>query len=419
MQESLLLECIETSNKLINDFCFLNRSRISEEHFSRDRKMNFVKVVGCLLNFIRKPLSLEVHDFHELIGDEGSAVSKQAFSKARQHINPQAFEELLQVSVNTALKSKYVKRYKGYRAFAIDGTELEIEPTKENIEYFGYRGSDEKTCRARVSVMCELLDGIIIDAHIASLSQNERTMAKQHMEHFCQFADKKDLIILGRGYPSKELISNFFDKDLKFLMRLQKSFNSEIDNCKKHDFYIKMQHKENNFNVRVIKFLLPNGEEEVLITNLARNCFEMKEFKELYFLRWGIETKYNTIKNKMLIEHFTGKTRISIEQDFYATMYLTNLVAFVKMQSDQLIKESSENKQLKHEYQTNEKMLIGILKDKLILALLCSELSKRENLFNHIITDVSRFKSEIRPGRHFECPKDAHHRRRHRLKNVL
>lgn len=75
-----------------------------------------------------------------------------------------------------------------------------------------------------------------------------------------QFSNKKDIIILDRGYPSKAFIKNFIDKDIKFLMRLQKSSNLEIDACTKSDFYVEMQHERKIFKVRVIKFMLDSGE---------------------------------------------------------------------------------------------------------------------------------------------------------------
>ena len=80
-----------------------------------------------------------------------------------------------------------------------------------------------------------------------------------------------------------------------------------------------------------------------MITNLDRNEFKTEEFQKLYHLRWGIETKYNTIKNKLCLEDFSGKTVISILQDFYATMYLANLVAAIKGETDEQISEDTKH----------------------------------------------------------------------------
>ncbi|WP_139339560.1 transposase [Bacillus dakarensis] len=52
---------------------------------------------------------------------------------------------------------------------------------------------------------------------------------------------------------------------------------------------------------------------------------DIQSFKSLYFKRWGIETKYDELKSKLQIQKFTGDTPVSVEQDFYASMFLSNI----------------------------------------------------------------------------------------------
>ena len=49
------------------------------------------------------------------------------------------------------------------------------------------------------------------------------------------------------------------------------------------------------------------------------------DFKEIYGLRWGVETFYGVVKTRLQLENFTGKTVESIRQDFHATIYITGL----------------------------------------------------------------------------------------------
>jgi hypothetical protein len=44
---------------------------------------------------------------------------------------------------------------------------------------------------------------------------------------------------------------------------------------------------------------------------------EVDLFKELYYLRWGIEENYKRLKQWVEIENFSGKSVLSIQQDFY------------------------------------------------------------------------------------------------------
>ena len=41
--------------------------------------------------------------------------------------------------------------------------------------------------------------------------------------------------------------------------------------------------------------------------------------------KWNIETLYNLIKNRLLLENFTSYSYDAIMQDFYVTMLFTNL----------------------------------------------------------------------------------------------
>ena len=198
---------------------------------------------------------------------------------------------------------------------------------------------------------------------------------------------------------------------MKYLMRVQRSFYSLIDESIQEDFYLTIEYQKKSDKVRVVKLELPTGETETLLTNLGRKSFKKSEFMSLYFKRWPIETKYNTLKNKLEIENFSGRTLISVQQDFYATMYLSNLVAITKIMSDEEIKKQAKDKELKYKYQTNESRLISQLKDEMILCLLIEDPTKRSEVMERIIQAAARNKSPIRSERSFDR-KDPEKRRR-------
>lgn len=64
--------------------------------------------------------------------------------------------------------------------------------------------------------------------------------------------------------------------------------------------------------LRVLKVVLDTGEVEILITNLTEDELKYEDSKELYFKRWGIETKFDELKNKFQIENFSGMKPIII-----------------------------------------------------------------------------------------------------------
>ena len=182
--------------------------------------MNFQRIMLFCLNFIKKTLQLELDNFVEL--DEGQLpISKQAFSKARQRISPEAFKELYLMTAETFLNEADAARFKGYRIFAIDGTELELSRSEELSVAYPPSRPLTTAPRARVSIMCDVLSDAVVHTDISNLSVDERTLAINHLNYFKATATQqnKSLFIFDRGYPSKNLIEYFEDNNLKYLMR--------------------------------------------------------------------------------------------------------------------------------------------------------------------------------------------------------
>jgi hypothetical protein len=81
-----------------------------------------------------------------------------------------------------------------------------------------------------------------------------------------------------------------------------------------------------SLKVRLVRVLLATGEYEVLVTSLLdESQYPTAEFRELYHLRWGVETFYGLLKTRLELENFTGIGVEAIRQDFYATLYLCGL----------------------------------------------------------------------------------------------
>ena len=115
--------------------------------------------------------------------------------------------------------------------------------------------------------------------------------------------------------------------------------------------------------IRFVQVILDNGEVELLATNiLSSNSLQTSDFKELYFLRWGIETYYDVIKNRLSLENFTGLTALAVKQDFYATIFLTNYEAMLVYDTNlELQDKSKENKYVQ---QVNKAVSFNAIKHK-------------------------------------------------------
>ena len=82
------------------------------------------------------------------------------------------------------------------------------------------------------------------------------------------------------------------------------------------------------FQMRLIRIELPNGEIEVLATNLFDPTkYPTADFKDLYAKRWGIETAFDEIKNQLKLGVFSGYKSLFVFQDLWATFIFYNIRA--------------------------------------------------------------------------------------------
>jgi hypothetical protein len=71
--------------------------------------------------------------------------------------------------------------------------------------------------------------------------------------------------------------------------------------------FIKEHQLPMEMKVRLMKFTLPTGETEVLLTTLLdQGQYPTAEFYQVYGWRWGNETYYNRLKNIVEVERFSG-----------------------------------------------------------------------------------------------------------------
>ena len=61
--------------------------------------------------------------------------------------------------------------------------------------------------------------------------------------------------------------------------------------------------------------------------NLKDKYLKYEEATELYFKRWAIETKFNSLKNKLELENISGRRPITVYQDFLAKIDIANTMA--------------------------------------------------------------------------------------------
>ena len=319
----LLSQILKHTNNLIISDEYKEAYSIGNS-FSRKRKLSFSNAVYLICSVLRKSISLEIDNFIENHASLNFPnISKQAFSKARQNISPEAFKELCRLFVDSFYNSKKkLNTWNGFNILAVDGTSIQVPDTVECGKYFGVskNQNETQTAVATASAIYDVLNDIIIDASITKFKTSERELAKQHLEQINhEKLSKNSIVIFDRGYPSYEMFDYLDTKNLLFLMRVSSSFKT-VQNIDSNDCILEYKIKKKCRKLRVIKIELSNNITEILVTNIFDQNIRYDEFKELYFLRWGVESKYKELKSSIQIEEFSGTKPISIEQDFYVSI---------------------------------------------------------------------------------------------------
>ena len=267
---------------------------------------------------------------------------------------------------------------------------------------------------ARTSVLYDLENEMILDGELSPFSVGERELALRQLKRLGK-SGFKELLLLDRGYPSFDIIYELNKLSVNYVIRIKPSFSgvtkdfsesdlmeikTEIQPGKNAKLRNKFYKRNQSIKVRLLKVILKNGEVELLITSLMdEKTFPVSMFKELYFKRWGIETLYDKLKNKLLIEHFTGYSETSILQDYYCTLFLSNIQSLLTSEANEKLEQEKSNKR-KYEYKVNTNLSIGFIKTKLVELFL--EESNEENILIELEKLFVKNVIPIRPNRSFE-----------------
>lgn len=330
---------------------FVNNHKEKPNDFTRNRVLDFPMILMLILKKSIKSLQLVLNElFIQNFID--STVSSSAYSQARKKFKHTAFIELNEGAVNIYYSDNKIKRWNGYRVLGVDGSTIILPNTKEMRNEFGEikirnqqnKPMAESYASALFECCYDVLNHIAIKSYLVEGVSSELVLATQMLKEQMvpQGQQENDLLIYDRAYGAYEFIANLIHHKKDFVIRCKSnSFKSATkslfegygpwskivtlkapSNKRKE---LENQGLLTEITVRFVSVVLDTGEIEVLITSLMDPSIKRAEFKKLYFLRWGVEGFFNLVKGRLNLENFTGKSVESIKQDFWSTIFITNV----------------------------------------------------------------------------------------------
>lgn len=420
------LERFEEEQSHIKGSMFSSICRgLNINHFTRKRKLSIEPLIQSILNRKGLTLSMEIRKFYRVFNpNEKNVISNVGYLKQRLKLNPEAFTYLNNLRIKNFYRDEKdsLLKLKGYFLFAVDGSKINIPNTLENQEIYGVnQNQNGQRAQAGFSSLFDVLNKMIIDCSISPVTYSERAEAEKHIKEVpTVIGDQPFIVTLDRGYPSSFLFMDLMDKNQKFVVRLSsKDFRKEQTTMQSDDEDVEIKFtparinpyrktpladrlkERGSINLRFVKIKLPGNTVEVLATNLSRQEFSQDEISDIYRSRWGIETAYDILKNDFMLENFTGKKSIIIEQDILSTVYLYNVTTDMIRDAEKEQQKKNKNKKYKHRMKINNNIAIGIIKEDLIHMTLEDNPEKRSDIFRSIIESIAKNIVPIRENRQY------------------
>ena len=373
--KSTLHSVIRDMAKHPEDFC-----RCPKKDFTRKRKLPFEKVVTLLVKMGGHSLRDEMLDCLDF---EEAPASVSALVQQRSKLLPEAFEYLFREFTNRCHKPKL---YKGYRLLAVDGSDLQFAANPNDpSSYFPGVNGQKPYSFLHLNALYDLNSNLYLDAVV------QKRRAANENAALVSMVDRSEIhepviITADRGYESYNTMEHIAGKGWRYLIRLRESkgiisalslpdgdFDMPVQLylSRKQNKKLKELQKEypgiyrflpTNVNLdyfpwgsdgfypisfRIVRFKISDDSTETLITNLDADVFPAEELKQLYHLRWGIETSFRQLKYTIGLSLFQSKKVEYITQEIFARLTMYN---FCELITSHVV---IQNKGRKYVYQTN------------------------------------------------------------------
>ena len=332
--------------------------------FTRSRKWDLVTIVRFLIQMESKSMKSELCNY---FSDVKSLPTDSSLCQQRAKLTPETIERILYLFTRFFHHEKTVK---GYYLLAADGSDINIPYIPNDRETIHDMGKNGECSQFHINALYDCLNHIYWNIHVDTATRKREADALKTMI-IAHNHPLRSIITADRGYEGYDLMACCKENHQKFVFRVKDkdSGSSILKNCdlpegefdvriqkkitrkqtkdikKQKNKYITLSHSlkftyldimEDFYDMefRVVRFLLKDGNYECLITNLDETEFTMEELRELYELRWQIETSFRKLKYTIGLSNFHSRKRRFIKQEILARVIFYNLSNIIALHTD-------------------------------------------------------------------------------------
>jgi len=381
VKETLLTKVNEMS---ASSWQYVNKST----DFTRNRKISFNDVLLSTISMQKSSSKTEVLKYFDF---NTSAPTASALIQQRKKVSPDAFGSLFYSFSNAFSIDKTLK---GYDPIAVDGSDIYIP--RNSADPDTYRITDQYNKgfnMIHLNAAYHLLSNLYTDVILQPINHiNEYVAMCDIIDHYTATNPaRKPLFIADRGFVSFNVFAHAIENNAYFLVRAREAYSRSmlatlnLPDSPEFDIiferwltrrntktvkaepeiyktianrtfdYLEPKSKSIYYiSFRIVSFVLPNGKTEIIYTNLPREDFSTEELRELYDMRWGIETSFRDIKYAAGLLFFHSRKKELVIQEIYAKLILYN---FCELITGAI---AVEKKDRKYSYRINFSIAIAI-----------------------------------------------------------
>lgn len=355
--------------------------------FVRNRKLSFSKTIKIILSLGGDNLRNEILSHFNF---KAETVTTSAFCQQRSKIKYHAFENLFH-KFNSSFK--HTQKYRGYTLLACDGSVIRIPLETDAFIYRSQGGFERYEGRyVHLNALYDICNKRYVDALIEPEHSHKEKASLIEMIHRNKLKPKT-IFIADRGYESYNVMAHIQSQSQFYLIRIKDNHIGGFahgyphPDCDEYDEiytriftrkrakeyldsnkYTFVRHKysqdfftpENEMypmTFRIVRLKTADDKYICLVTNLPKAEFDATELKELYKMRWGIETSFKELKYAVGLNCFHSKKEELIFQEIYARLILYNFCQSIALHT------KLKQKNRKHSYQLNYTMAIKICRN--------------------------------------------------------
>lgn len=400
--------------------------RVQPQDFTRSRLLPLPVVALAILRGHKVSQQNTLHKVFRDFDELEVVPTASAYCQARQKLRPELFAHLNQVVVTDFYRrSDGVRRWHGRRLLGADGTKLNVPDTVALRQAFSvHHNQHQEYVQATAVVLHDLLNDLGVAASLGPVSGEKRPL----LEQLWTATQDDDVLVLDRNFGDYSLVAwaVLTQRDVIIRCRRQ-SFcvveefwqadaveawaTLEVSQSATTQRFVRAHGLPTHVPVRLLKFTLPSGETEVLLTTLCDAvAFPRAEFYTVYGWRWGDEIYYDRLKNIFEVERFSGESERVIRQDFLGVIFLATLESVLTKQPQAALRAQDAARATNTPAQVNRAVSYVALLDEAI-GLLGNDRVHPEDVLARLRLLFSKNPTRQKAGRKFDRPKLKHSRK--------